>query len=173
MKKSFFILFLIPLVISCNRNKSGAGNSATLKIKKEALAIACDYVNGKMKDLKKTVDSDGIITYGVNQSYYVINPANISVGFIDDDNTEDAIVSIDYFHGQYHVVTEHLILTSPNGKLMLNRTLESDMKVLGIKDRVITVEIYTKSRNGPLANCSQCKEVVKYRFKEGNLIKTE
>jgi hypothetical protein len=47
------------------------------------------------------------------------------------------------------------------------------MKILGIKDGVITAEIYTKSRNSPLANCSLCKEVVKYRFKSGDLIKTE
>jgi hypothetical protein len=47
------------------------------------------------------------------------------------------------------------------------------MKILSIKDRVITAEIYTKSRNSPLANCSLCKEVVKYRFKSGELVKTE
>ena len=175
MKKSFFTFLLIPLLLSCAHNdkKQDAGNSVAPKIKKEVMEYASNYVNGKLKDPVKTVAPDGAITIGENQTSYIIDPAKISAGLIDDDNSVDAIVSIDYYHGQYLVLTEHLILINTEGKLTLNRVIESDMKILGIKDRVITAEVYTKSRNSPLSDCSLCKEVVKYRFKSGDLIKVE
>jgi hypothetical protein len=175
MKKSFYILFLIPLLLSCTNSgkKDANGKYVSPRVKKEVLALATNYINGTFKEPKKTVSKDGIITIGEDQSSYVIDPAKIYTGLIDDDNTEDAIISMDYYHGQYIVMSEHLILISTDGKLILSRAIESDMKILGIKDRVITAEIYTKSRNSPLANCSLCKEVVKYRFKSGDLIKVE
>jgi hypothetical protein len=175
MKRSYIILSFIPLLLSCthNGNNAGSENAAAQRLKKEVIDFAVNYVNGKFKEPKKTVAPDGIITIGENQTSYIINPSKISIGLIDDDNTDDAIISIDYYHGQYLILTEHLILINTDGKLMLNRVIESDMKILGIKDRVITAEIYTRSRNGPLAGCSLCKEVVKYRFKSGDLIKTE
>jgi hypothetical protein len=165
----------MPLIFSCtnNGNKAGSENAEMKRLKKRVIDFAINYVNGKFKEPKKTVDPDGVITIGENQTFYIINPAKISSGLIDDDSTYDAIISIDYYHGQYLVLTEHLILINAGSKLMLGRVIESDMKILGIKDRVITAEIYTRSRNGPLSGCSLCKEVVKYRFREGELIKAE
>jgi hypothetical protein len=46
------------------------------------------------------------------------------------------------------------------------------MKILQLKGRVITAEITTKSRNSPLRDCSACKEIVKYRFRNGELEET-
>ena len=175
MKKSLLIYFLIPFFFSCaqNKNKAGDENSAAAKFKKEVIDLASNYVTGKFKGPVKTVTNDGIITIAENQNSYIINPSKIYTGLIDYDNIEDAIISIDYYHGQYLVLTEHLILINSENKLTLNRSIESDMKILSIKDRVITAEVYTRSRNGPLANCSVCKEVVKYQFRQGELIRME
>ncbi len=175
MRKCFYILCLVPLLFSCSNSgkKDANGRYVSPRVKKEVLLLATGYINGKFKETKKTVAKDGIITIGGDQYSYIIDPSRIYTGFIDDDDKEDAIISMDCYHGQYIVTTEHLILIRTDGKLMLSRAIESDMRILGIKDRVITAEIYTKSRNSPLANCSLCKEVVKYRFKSGDLIKTE
>ena len=54
-----------------------------------------------------------------------------------------------------------------------DRVIESDMTIISIKDRVITAEVRTKSRNSPLRDCNACKEVVKYRFRTGDLVKVE
>lgn len=175
MKKNFYILLFIPLLFSCtqNDNKAGAGNTAVLRVKKEVMDIATDYVAGKFKEAKKTVAKDGVITIGDNQISYVINPSKIVIGLIDQDANDDAIVSIDYYHGQSLVLTEHLILIYTDGQLKLNRVVESNMNILSIKDRVITAEIYTHSRNSPLRDCSACKEVVRYQFKQGELIRID
>jgi hypothetical protein len=175
MKKSAFIILLIPLLLSCIQNKIKPvdKNSAVNNINQEAIDFASGYATGKFKEPVKTISDDGIITIADNQNSYVINPLKVTSGLIDYDNIEDAIVSIDYYHGLYIVLTEHLILINSENKFTLNRSIESDMKILGIKDRVITAEVYTRSRNGPLANCSVCKEVVKYQFTKGELVRTE
>jgi hypothetical protein len=175
MKKSFFILFLIPLLYSCaqNKNKTSDENSPEIRLKQEAIDFATTYAMGKFKAPIKTTAADGTSTVTEGQYSYIITPSKIYTGLIDYDNVEDAIVSLDYYHSQYIVLTEHLFLINSENKLTLNRSIESDMKILSIKDRVITCEVYTRSRNGPLANCHVCKEVVKYQFRQGELIKTE
>jgi hypothetical protein len=175
MKKDLIILFLIPLLISCgrNNNKTSEESSPELRLKQEAIDFATTYAMGKFKAPIKTTSADGTITVTEGQYSYIIAPSKIYTGLIDYDNVEDAIVSLDYYHSQYIVLTEHLFLISSENKLTLNRSIESDMKILSIKDRSITCEVYTRSRNGPLANCHVCKEVVKYQFRQGELIKTE
>jgi hypothetical protein len=182
MKKSCFVISLLFFLVSCTRNdkNAGPGNSIAPRVKKEVMEIAINYAMGKFKEAKKTVEKDGIVTIGDNQiSYvidhinYVIDPARILVGLIDDDSNKDAIVSIASYKGQNLVLTEHLILIKTDGKFMLNRVIESDMKIMGIKDRVIMAEISTRSRNSPLRDCSVCKEIVKYQFRAGDLIRME
>lgn len=175
MKKTFFILFIIPLLFSCarNQNKTSAENSPELRLKQEAIDFATTYAMGKFKAPVNKTSGDGTITVTEGEYSYIISPSKIYTGLIDYDNVEDAIVSLDYYRDQYIVLTEHLILIISENKLTLNRSIESDMKILSIKDMVITCEVYTRSRNGPLANCNVCKEVVKYQFRQGELIKTE
>lgn len=172
MRKSILFLFAILIFASCNRSDRKA--EASMKIKKEAIDLASDYVNGKLNNPKKVVSPDGIITTtGDGQTNYVISPSMIKTGLIDDDDNEDAIISVDYYNGQFLVLTEHLVLINTEGKLLLSSAIEADMRILGISNRIITAEVFTKSRNGPLANCHVCKEVVKYRFKLGELVRTE
>ncbi len=174
MRNAVFFFLALSFITSCsNGNKSLPGDSSIKKIKIQAVSIAETYANGQLKGAKKSISKDGIITIGDNQKTYVIDPAKILVALIDDDSNKDAIVPIDCFRGQYLVLTENLILIKTDGKLMLTRAIESDMKILGIKDRVIPAEIHTRPRNSPLYNCSACKEVVKYQFRGGDLIKME
>jgi exosome complex RNA-binding protein Csl4 len=145
--------------------------------------IAIKYAMDKFTEAKKTVAKDGIVTVtdnqikyiaiDNNQIKYIIDPAKIVVGLIDDDENEDAIITISSINGQYLEMPEHLILIKTDGKLMLNRVIESNMKVLGLKDRVITAEVSTRSLNSPLRDCSECKEVVKYQFRAGDLVRME
>ena len=174
------MVFLIPWLLSCahNDNKTRSENL----IKKEVLDVAIKYAMDKFNEPKETVAKDGIVTvvekqvnYVTSNAYqirYVIDPSKIVIGLIDDDANEDAIITISLFNG-YIEMPESLILINTDGKLVLNRSIEADMKILGIKDRVITAEIFTHSRNSPLRNCSVCKEVVKYKYRMGDLVRIE
>lgn len=137
------------------------------------MGIAIDYVRDKFKEAKKTVTEDGIINIGNDQIKYVIDPSRIETGLIDDDANEDAIVSISSYNGQFLLMTEHLILIKTDGKFKVTRVIEADMKIMGIKDRVIFVEISKIAPDSPLYGCSECKEIVNYQYKGGDLIRME
>jgi hypothetical protein len=181
MKKFFLTIFLIPLIISCNQIDKKAEYEKT--IKKEALDVAIKYARGKFKVPEESIDRDGIITVkdslvnyilsGAYQIKYIIDPAKIVYGLIDDDTKTDAIAYIADINGQDLETPEHLILIQTEGKFILNRVIETNMKVLGIKDGIITAEVSSRSLNSPLRDCHVCKEVVKYRFKSGDLIRVD
>jgi hypothetical protein len=163
------------LTASCSQNSGSifSGKSSDEKIRKQALSIAEDYVSNQLKNPKRNVSKDGIVVLSDSLKAYVISPAKIYTGLIDDDSKKDAIVSLDCFVNQYQVKSEHLIMLNSDGELRFNRGIESDMRVIEIKDRLITAEIHTHARNTPLFNCSACLEVVKYKFSNGDLTETK
>ena len=175
MKKSSLVFFLFFLFISCthNDNKTGQGNTIAPAIKRKVMDIAINYAKNKLKDSKKSVEKGGIINIVNNQIKYVIDPSRIVVGLIDDDTNEDAIVSISSYNGQFLTTTEHLILIKSNGKFKITKVIERDMRVLKIKDRVIYVEIPKLPPDSPNYNCAICREVVKFKYLNGDLSKID
>jgi len=180
MQKIFFLTIPVIVILSCTHNDTKTDSSTSMK--KEAMDVAIKYVSGKFKEPKKTTGVDGIVTITENQVSFVIrdvnnsqikyfiDPAKITVGLINDDEKPDAIVTISSSRGQYLEMPENIILINTDNKLILNRAIEADMRIIDIKDRIITAEVLTHSRNSPLRDCSACKEVVKYQFKTGNLV---
>ena len=175
MKKSSLVLFLFFLLISCthNDNNTGQGNTIAPGIKRKVMDIAINYARDKLKDSKKSAEKGGIINIVNNQIKYVIDPSRIVVGLIDDDPDEDAIVSISSYNGQFLTTTEHLILIKSNGKFKITKVIELDMKVLKIKDRIIYVEIPKLPPDSPNYNCASCREVVKFKYLNGDLSKID
>jgi hypothetical protein len=175
------LIILLSMVLSCTgkENKTGSVDS----IKKEAMDFSIKYAKDKFKEAKMTTGRDGIITVSdnridfvtleENRIRYVINPSKVIVGLINDDDVYDAIVTILPVKGEYMQIPENLILLNSDKKLTLSRVIESEMKILGINKRIITAEIQTRARNSPLHDCSVCKEVVKYQFKTGDLVRIE
>lgn len=180
MKYRFLILLLTSALLSCSQNDKKVTENS---IRKEVMDLTVKYAADKFKESKETVAVDGVVTVAdnqvnfvsksVSQLKYIIDPINIKVGLIDDDTNEDAIITILGMNGQDLQTLEHLIIIKSDGKFILSRVIESNMKVLGIKDRVITAEVSSRSLNNPLRDCHECKEVVKYKFKAGDLVRVE
>jgi hypothetical protein len=82
-------------------------------------------------------------------------------------------VTIKSFSGQDLLLIEHLFMINTDNKLMLLRVIESDMRILELKDRIITAELPTHPRTSPLYNCASCQEIVKYRFEKGDTVRTD
>ena len=166
MRKSIFILFLIPILLSCSHNDNKAASENA--IKKEVMDIAIKYAMSKFKDAKETVGRAGIVTVVDNkvnfvtrdtyQSKYIIDPLRIMIGLIDDDPNQDAIITIYSVNGQILETPEHLIIIKTEGKYILSRVIESNMKILAVKDRIITAEVSTRSPNTPLRDCQNVKK---------------
>ena len=181
MKKSLFSIFLIAFVLSCTQN--GNKTSYDNQVKKDVLESAIKYAMSKYKVSKETVAQDGTIIVTDNQTNfviahsnpakYIIDPSKITIGLINDDSDEDAIVNVISVSPANMETPENLIFIKTDGKFVLNSVTESNMRVLGIKDRIITAEVSSRSLNNPLRDCHECKEVVHYKFKTGELIKVE
>jgi len=172
----FFASIIISILgFACNSNNvnSGGNTKVDSKLIKQAITLAEEYTTKQLKNPKTNTSGDGVIVISDEQKAFVIYPSNIHTGLIDDDTKSDAIVSLDCFVGQYQVTGEHLFMISNHGKIRLDTEIESDMKILNIKDGLITAEVHTHARNSPLFNCSSCLEVVRYRYKNQELVKTE
>jgi hypothetical protein len=181
MRVKIVFLIILPLVFSCSHKDVRDLSEAS--IRKEIMETAVKYAKEKFQESKETIASDGVVTIADSQiSYitrsishksYIIDPLNIKVGLINEDEEPDAIITILGMNDQDLESLEHLIIIKSEGKYILSRAIESNMKVLGIKDRIITAEVSSRSLRTPLRDCHECKEVVKYKFKSGDLIKTE
>ncbi len=181
MKKSFVLFFFIPLILSCRHNNIKVRSEES--IRKEITDSTISYARSKFKSSKVTVAAGGIVIVADNevnfvaasspQAKYVIDPAKIVTGMIDADNNEDAIISVISIDAKNMEAPENLIFINTDGKFMLNRVIESNMRVLGIKNRIITAEVSTRSLNSPLRDCHICKEVVKYQYRTGDLVRIE
>jgi hypothetical protein len=151
----------------------GCSQNSGQKIKKQVTAVAEKYIMTQLTDPEKRVLENGIIMIHDKQKGYVMEPSKIYIGLIDDDPKEDAIITLSTFKGQYQTVSEQLIILKTGKNFKLINTLESDMIIISIKDRIITADVPEHSRDNPLFNCPSCREVVKYKFRLGELVKAE
>jgi hypothetical protein len=83
------------------------------------------------------------------------------------------MISISTYQGQYQTVSEQLIILRSGDGFKLASAIESDMRIISLKDRIITADVPEHSRNTPLFNCPSCWEVVKFQYKIGELVKVE
>jgi hypothetical protein len=173
MRTCFFLFILTVIFFACTQ-ESGTkliSNKPEKKIRKQALKAVENYAVEHLKDAKKSVDKDGIITLTGNGITYSLDPSKIFTGEIDEDSDADAIAFVLVQSVPMMEMPEHLILINNEGNLIVAKVIESDMKILGIKDRIITAEVPTHSRNSPLYDCASCREIVNYRFRMGELVR--
>jgi hypothetical protein len=165
--KSYYILLLLAILPpACSQNHD-------IKIRKQVTTVAEEYIMKQLTDPKKTISDNGLVTISDDQKKYIIEPARIFTGAINDDQETDAIVSLATFQGQFETVSEQLIILKSETGFKLASAIESDMRIISIKDRIITADVPEHSRSTPLFNCPSCWEVVKYQFKSGELVRTE
>jgi hypothetical protein len=55
----------------------------------------------------------------------------------------------------------------------LASAFESDMRIISLKDRIITADVPEHSRSTPLFDCPSCWEVVKFQYRLGELVKAQ
>ncbi|HCU19547.1 MAG: hypothetical protein A2X05_11235 [Bacteroidetes bacterium GWE2_41_25] len=156
------------LLLACSDNGKGALKQEN-KLKQEAVAVAEKYAMSQLTLPLKNVDASGIIFIGNEQKKYIIDPSKVFTGLINDDEDTDAIVTLTSFRDNYIDMIEQLIIITEEGKLLMIRSVESDMKVLTIRNGIITAKVPTYSRNSPLYNCEACQEIKNYRYINGNL----
>jgi hypothetical protein len=175
MKRYFFFVSLLLVLLSCNQTGKNSGSETTItpRVRKQVMGLAVNYVREKYKDPQQSVLKNGAVRIGDNQMSSIIDPATIVTGFINSDGDADAVLTVASFKGRFKVKTEHLILLKTTGKFSIARVIEAEMKIMRIKDMMIFAEVSKYPPDSPSADCPICKEIVKFQFRDGNLVRAE
>ena len=175
MKPYYMFVIITGLVLGCSQN-SGTDrteNTSEKKIKKQVTAVAEKYIMSQLTDAKRTAINDGTIIFSNDRKRYVVEPSRIFTGLIDDDQKEDALITLSTYDQQFQTVSEQLVILKVEDEFTLAGAIESDMRIISLKDRIITADVPEHSRNNPLFNCQSCWEVVKFQYRMGEFVKIE
>lgn len=164
-------VLLAGLLASCIQNSST--KLAGEKTRKEVVSSVEGYLKNKLKDPHISVDSDGMISVSDVESGFGFNPSKIILGEIDENAGTDAIVPMYVFRGRSFMGFEHLILLHSGETFVVVKTMNNILNVIEIKDRKIIAEVSTVSPDSPGFGCDQCREVVQYRYRDGDLERVE
>ncbi len=167
-----FITFIVitGLLAACTQSSSTRQGG---KITEEVVSSVEGYLKNKLKDPHISVDSDGMISVSDVESGFGFNPSKIILGEIDENAGTDAIVPMYVFRGRSFMGFEHLILIHSGETFVVVKTMNNILNVIEIKDRKIIAEVSTVSPDSPGFGCDQCREVVQYRYRDGDLERVE
>ena len=171
-------LFLFPgtlsfLLLTCKSGSDVSSGSLDSKTRDRIINVAETYLNGQLKNPEKKDLGNGVLEYSDENKRFIIDPATIRTGLIDEDSETDAIATLYTFQGQTQTVSEQLIILGSGNKFVLSGAIESDMKIISIEDRIITADVPEHKRDTPLFSCPSCWEVIKFRFSQGELVRIE
>jgi len=175
MKSTFIIIILSCFLASCGRNNpaSRAEGISGDKAMDSVISFSKDYFKDKLKDAKVFIDDDGLITITNDMEGYKINQTKILTGLIDEDNYDDAVVPFYSLMGQSVMDYNHLILLHSADTFIVVKTMNDVFNIHEIKNREIIAEVSTVSPDSPGYGCAECKEVVIYRYTNGDLVRVE
>jgi hypothetical protein len=175
MKQTCVILFILCFLASCGQNNPAirAGGTSGDKSMDSVISFSEDYFMDKLKDARVFIDDDGLITIINEMGGYKINQLKIVTGMIDEDNNEDAVVPFYSIMGQSVMDYYHMILLDSADTFKVVKIMNDVFNIHGIKEREIIAEVSTVSPDSPGFGCAECREVVKYRYINGDLVKAE
>lgn len=171
MKQTTLLLITACIITSCSGSGSGDRKGASSsEVIKKAENYSSMYFSGRLGNAKVFTDEeDGLVTITNDISGYKINHGKIVTGMIDDDNTEDAIVPFYSMRGKSIMGYHHMILLASADTFMVVKTVSDIFSVHDIRNRKIIAEVSTVSPDSPGFGCDECREVVSYIWKNGNL----
>lgn len=175
MKPTLIIIILLCFPASCRQNNtaSRAGGTPGDKSMDSVISFSEDYFKEKLKVARVFIDDDGLITITNEMAGYKINQQKIVTGMIDEDNSYDAVVPFYTLNGKSVMDYYHMILIDSADTFKVVKTMNDVFNIHGITNREIIAEVSTVSPDSPGFGCAECREVVKYRYINGDLVKTE
>jgi hypothetical protein len=177
MLKRTHLLFLssvlLVLLYSCSSGSDSSSGGLDKKTKNRITKVAEAFISGQLKNPEIKDLGNGVMEFSDENRRFILDPSTIRTGPIDDDNEADAIVTLYNFQGQIQTISEQLILLGSGKKYKLAASIESDMRIISIENRIITADVPEHTRDTPLFNCPSCWEVVKFQFRQGELVRTE
>ncbi|MBN2666191.1 MAG: hypothetical protein JXR67_06750 [Bacteroidales bacterium] len=171
MKPITFLMITACILVSCSGDGSGSRKvSADDEFKISASDYSSAYFSNRLGNARVFTDEeDGLLTITNDAAGYKINQEKIIAGLIDDDSKEDAIVPFYAMRGKSIMGYYHMILLASADTFVVAKTVSDIFSVHDIRNRKIIAEVSTVSPDSPGFGCDECREVVRYRWNNGNL----
>lgn len=175
MKSLIFILITAAIIATCpGCGHRGENGSTSDEVSVSARDYTSAYFAGRIGNERVFTDEeDGLVTITNDVSGYKINQEKIITGLIDEDQSEDAIVPFYAMRGRSIMGYYHMILMASADTFVVAKTVSDIFSVHEIRNRKIIAEVSTVSPDSPGFGCDECREVVRYRWENGNLEKEE
>lgn len=175
MKPLVILIITAGIITSCSGGSPGGSNKDASG---DAEASAAEYskywFSNRLGNARVFTDEeDGLVTVTNDVAGYKINQEKIISGLIDDDSREDAIVPFYVMRGKSVMGSYHMILLASADTFLVAKTVSDIFSVHDIRNRKIIAEVSTVSPDSPGFGCDECREVVRYRWNNGNLEKEE
>jgi len=171
MRTTFLLIILTLFLISCSKNaKTPERPEGIDKTSFKQMVSAVEgYAKDHLKNSKRSVEEDGDVVISDGETSYMYTGGRMIFGEIDDDQIIDAIVPVAIFKGEEIFNIEYLVLLKTGKNYTVIRSLEKILRVIEIKDRVITAEYTDVPPESPYYGCKECTEVIKFRYNKGDL----
>ena len=175
MKKYFLLIILGSFIVACAQNDSTgrSEHKAGGKTRDQIIGFVENYLKEKLNDPMVSVDQFYMISISDSVAGYLINQSGIVIGKIDEDKVDDAIVPVYVLRGQSVMEYDHLVLIDSAGTYKVIKTMNDVFNIHGIENREIIAEVSTVAPDSPGFGCAECREVVKYKYKDGDLVRVE
>jgi len=167
MKIITSLLLVLSVGISCSgpsAKKPEVTNTNNFgMVSKNIIDASKSYLASQVKNSKITEDSNGNIDIKGDGISFLIKAADINIGLIDEDNSQDAIVSYIVSPAGGRKYTKQLILLN-KGDIKVVRDFISELRVMQISNHTVFGELPKYGPESPLHTCHECKENVKYKL---------
>lgn len=129
-----------------------------------------NYLNSKLSD-KKILDNRAFVMFTTPDSVsYILKKADIVIGDLNNDGTQDAIISYVVVLKNKSFFTKQVIFFNDKGILKPQKEFQMGIFIKKIEDGVIFAEKSKIAPDSPNFGCHACMEKIKLRFEKDTLI---
>lgn len=177
MKNLIYLGCLALLISGCKGTVNQNDNALTGTIpvkpeKKQVVEATRDYL---MATVKNPIVSENSGLYRIQGTgeVYIFDPSGVSIGKLDEDDKDDAVITCTY-ESTGNDITKRLLILMNKDSLTVVTALTSDLSVLKISDKILYVERSTAPEDDPgVVPCSACVDTLRYRMVSDSLIELE
>jgi hypothetical protein len=174
MKTVIYSTFFLVLILlsSCNGKKNNEMSSAKphIKITKaEVTQVVKNYFKQKFKE-PIISETESLVRIQGNMEISIFKQDRIFIGKLDNDETEDAVVTYGYQKTGSMAYDRHLILLNKDS-LRVVTDFPAVMKILEISSRRVIAEIDTTPKVFNVSPCPSCLELIKLKLQGDSLVR--
>ena len=173
MKKLTYYSAILFAGFACSSPQPKTNTDSDFSItSKKILETTESYLSGQLANPSIGTEPNGIIDIKSPGMLFQVNPYDINIGKLDEDNTDDALVTYTVAPEGVPKYQKHLIILDRDGYKVV-KDFRLEFKVMQIANRRVFAERPKISNDSPAHDCSHCKENVQYRLAGDSLVQVK